>query len=112
MMPFSDGMDSRAVAWEHVVFITGFLWLTLSIATRVVTAHGGRLDLLGSHRKKTLAYGWLLILAMASRVSTDIWPKSHALHLALASGFALAALILWTRIHFSLFSSFPSGAKQ
>src|SRR5690606_36338218 len=47
------------LAWEHVVFITGILWLTLSVASRVLTAHGGRLGLLESSRKTVLAFGWL-----------------------------------------------------
>jgi len=96
------------LAWEHLIFITGFLWLTLSIATRVVTAHGGRLDLLDRNRRQTLAYGILIVLATAARVSTDIWPGAHALHLALASTFVISALVIWTRIHIPLIFVTPS----
>ena len=95
------------LAWEHLVFITGFLWLTLSVAARVVASHGGNMEILGQHRKKALAYGALIILAMLSRVSTDIWTGGHWLHLALASAFAIAALGLWGRIFLPLIARVP-----
>lgn len=99
------------VAWEHLIFITGFLWVTISVATRVVFAHGGRLDLLGKNRKQTLGYGWLLVLAALTRVCTGIWTQGYVFHLVLASGFALIALVLWARINLPLVSRFPNGAR-
>jgi uncharacterized protein involved in response to NO len=99
------------LAWEHLIFVSGLLWVTLAIATRVVTAHGGRLDLLGRHRWKTLGYGGLLLLAAATRVSTGIWSRGYALHLALASGFALTGIAIWAWIHLPLVRHFPRGAN-
>lgn len=99
------------LAWEHVVFITGVLWLTLSVASRVLAAHGGRLGLLESSRKTVLAFGWLIALAAATRVSTEIWTKERNLHLALASGFALIGMILWSRRFVPLLFRFPGDGK-
>lgn len=96
------------LAWEHVIFITGFLWLTLSVAARVLTSHGGDLGLLDRHRKKSLAYGSLIAIAMASRVATDIWTGGHWMHLALASAFALIALGIWAWIYLPLILLVPS----
>lgn len=104
-------MPVYLIAWEHVIFITGLLWLTLSVATRVLTAHGGRLDLLTKNRKQILVFGILVVLSAITRVSTDIWTKGHFLHLALASTFAICALIIWARIYFPLLSVFPAGRK-
>ncbi|MEO7426096.1 MAG: NnrS family protein [Fibrobacteria bacterium] len=97
------------IAWEHLVFITGFLWLTLSVAARVVASHGGSMGTLVQHRKKVLAYGALIVLAMISRISADFWADGHWLYLALASGFALVALVFWGRIFLPLI--FASNRK-
>jgi hypothetical protein len=98
------------LAWEHLIFVTGLLWLTLSVAARVLTAHGGALGRLGEHRKTGLAYGWLLALAALTRVATDLWTGARGLHLALASAFALVALLLWALLYARLVFRFP-GAK-
>jgi hypothetical protein len=96
------------LAWEHLVFITGLMWLTLAIASRVVTAHGGRLDLLEKGRKPVLAYGWLMAVAALTRVTTDIWTGGRWLHLALASAFALAALGIWAKLYLPLMRILPA----
>ncbi len=100
-------LPAYPVAWEHVIFITGFLWLILSIAARVTAAHGGRLEILQNHRKQTFGYGWLLLLAMSSRVATDIWTRGHWLHLAVAAGFALGAVAWWAWIYAPLLLVLP-----
>ena len=106
-------LPAYLVAWEHLIFITGLLWLTLSVAARVLTAHGGRLDILGKHRKQTLAYGVFMILAAITRAATDVWTNGHWLHLALASFFLISALALWAWIYLPLVSIHPdvSGKK-
>jgi hypothetical protein len=99
------------LAWEHLVFITGILWLTLSVASRVAAAHGGRIAALQAGRKATLALGWLLALAALTRVSTEIWTEGRALHLALAAAFALAGLALWAWRFGPLFFRLPDSAR-
>ncbi len=105
-------LPAYLIAWEHLVFIPGFLWLTLSIAARVMSAHGGRMELLDQHRKKSLGYGALILLALASRVSTDIWTHGHWLHLAIASAFALAALGIWARIFMPMILLVPGRSYR
>ena len=100
------------VACEHLIFITGLLWLTLSVAARVLTAHGGRLDILGNHRKQTLAYGLLMVLAAITRAATDVWTNGHWLHLALASAFLISALALWSWIYLPLVSIHPDASGK
>jgi len=94
-------------AWEHLTFITGFLWLTLSVAARVLTAHGGKLVVLESGRNSVLAFGALVLLATLTRVSTEIWTGSRALHLALASAFALVGIAIWAWRFVPLLYRFP-----
>ena len=105
-------MPAYLVAWEHLVFITGLSWLTLSVAARVLTAHGGRLDVLGKFQKRTLAYGILMILAAVTRIATDVWTNGRPLHLAIASALLIAALALWARIHLPLVSAHPGTAGK
>ena len=86
------------LAWEHVVFITGILWLTLSIGARVLSAHGGTLGMADARRNTVLAYGWLFVLAAVTRVVADLWVTTRSLHLAVAGALGLAALLLWTLV--------------
>ncbi len=87
------------LAWEHLIFISGFLWLTLSIAARVMTAHSGRMEILENHLWKFLAYGILILLSMITRITTDIWTHGRGFHLALASGMAIIGLLIWGRLY-------------
>ncbi|MDB5104860.1 MAG: NnrS family protein [Fibrobacteres bacterium] len=95
------------LAWEHVIFLSGFLRLTLSIASRVTAAHAGRMEILGLHGGRIRLLGMLLVLALATRIATDFWPGGHGMHLAIAAGFALTALSIWGRIFLPLVRVFP-----
>ncbi len=104
-------LPAYLIAWEHIIFISGFLWLTLSVAARVLSAHGGRLELLNQHRKKSIGYGILIFMGLASRVSTDIWTRGHWLHLACAAGFVLSAIGIWGRIYLPMLIWFPGKPR-
>lgn len=100
-------MPRQLLAWEHVVFIAGFLQLTLAVASRVLAAHAGRLEILSLHGGMTRFFGMLLTLAMITRIVTEFWPSGRWLSLAIASGFVLAVLLIWGRIFLPLAKSFP-----
>lgn len=95
------------LAWEHILFLGGLMWITLSVASRVVTAHSGSMDLLARNRKATVAYGALIVAALIMRVSTDLWTTSRWLHLAVAGALGIAALVLWAWKYFPLFFRIP-----
>lgn len=95
------------LAWEHVTFLGGLMWLTLSIASRVVAAHGGCIEMLARNRKPTLAYGAVLVLAVAVRVASDMVITSRWLHLAIAASLGVAVLGLWAWKFLPLFFRFP-----
>lgn len=95
------------LAWEHVIFLGGLMWLTLSVASRVVAAHGGCIELLARNRKPTFAFGSVIVVALILRVSTDIFITSRWLHLAIAGALGLIVLGLWAWTYFPLFFRFP-----
>jgi hypothetical protein len=98
---------AQLLAWEHVIFLSGFLRLTLSVASRVLAAHAGRLEILGLHGRKVRVYGLLIVLAMFTRIATEFRPQGYATFLAIAAVFALAALYVWGRIFLPLLRVFP-----
>ena len=100
---------AQLLAWEHVVFIGGLLWLTLSIASRVVAAHGGRLDLLARFGRRTAAYGFLVVLAAGTRVFADFGADTRWLHLAAAGAVGIAVLGVWAWNYLPLFFRSPGG---
>lgn len=100
-------LPGQLLAWEHVVFIAGFLQLTLAVASRVMTAHAGRLEILSLHGGMVRFYGILLSLAMITRIVTEFWPAGRWLSLAVASGFALTAILIWGRFFIPLARTFP-----
>lgn len=95
------------LAWEHVIFLSGFLRLTLSVASRVLAAHAGRLEILTLHGRTVRIYGLLIVLAMMTRLLTEFFPAGRVWHLAIASGLALVALWLWGRLFLPLVRLVP-----
>jgi uncharacterized protein involved in response to NO len=98
---------SFILAWEHIIFLGGLMPLTLAIASRVLAAHAGRMDLLALHGGKIWIYGILLILSTVTRVATEIWPGGRAMHLAIAAILALSALFIWGKIYIRLSKTYP-----
>lgn len=83
------------IAWQHLVFVTGFLWLTLLVGAKVLTAHGGRGE--AYQRSRWLVWTWsaLLILANLTRVGAEWAPRTRELHFWLGAALGLAALVVW-----------------
>jgi hypothetical protein len=96
------------LAWEHVLFLSGFMRLTLSIAIRVLAAHSGRMEVLGLHARQVRIYGMLIVLSMMTRIATEIWPARHAFHLAIAATLGLLALRMWARLFLPLVRIVPA----
>ncbi len=90
------------MGWKHIIFIPGFLLITLAVASRVLASHGGNIGLLSAHRRWSITILAFFLLGTSSRVSTEIWPGAYLLHLACASFFILAALWVWSAIFLPL----------
>jgi hypothetical protein len=90
------------LAWEHIVFITGFLWLSLAAAAHLIARWRGRRDFAFHHPRKAKAMRSLRFLALFGRVSSDLWAHRYWTLLGLAAAAAVSVLALWAGIHFPL----------
>jgi hypothetical protein len=95
------------LAWLHLVYVAGELWLTLIIGSRVLVGHAP--DRGTPRTGVVLSYGVLLAAATVSRVITGIWPgQTYVMHLAVSALLALGGLALWSLILIPRFWSFPA----
>jgi len=88
-------LPARQVTLLHIVFITGFGLLTLTVATRVIFGHGGRADRFKRKLWSMRSLAALMILAMATRVSADWMPELRLSHYAYAGLAWAAAVGIW-----------------
>ncbi|MGZ0708213.1 NnrS family protein [Coraliomargarita sp. W4R53] len=88
-------LPARQITLLHIVFITGFSLLTLTVATRVIFGHGGRSELFPRTLWSIRALVALIVLAMATRVSADWMPDVRLTHYAYAALAWAAAVIVW-----------------
>lgn len=79
----------------HVVFVTGFNLLIFTVATRVIFGHSGYLARLKLRLWFFIWASALLFVAMASRVTADLLPRSRVMHLVAAAVCWLAAALIW-----------------
>ena len=79
----------------HVVFVTGFNLLVFTVATRVIFGHSGHLARLKVRMWFFIWASALLFLAMASRVTADLSPRSRIVHLTAAAVCWLVAALIW-----------------
>ena len=80
----------------HILFISAFSFIALTVAIRVVFGHSGRMDLLRKPLPFFIAVGTLIFLAMLSRYVADLAPKARTMHLVAAAVCWLLAALIWT----------------
>ncbi|HEV2097144.1 MAG TPA: NnrS family protein [Chthoniobacterales bacterium] len=80
----------------HIVFITGFSFVVLTVATRVVFGHSGNAHLFGKQLPFFIGVLVLLMFAMLSRYVADLAPKARGVHLVAAASFWIVAALIWT----------------
>lgn len=79
----------------HILFISGFSFVVLTVATRVVFGHSGRSDLTQKPLPFFIVAGALLFLAMLSRYIADLALKARTAHLVAAAICWLVAVFIW-----------------
>jgi len=88
-------LPERQSTLVHIVFITGFSLLTLTVASRVVLGHGGRSHLFAACLKSIISMELLFFLAMATRVVADWLPESRYEYYSYAALSWIAAAGVW-----------------
>lgn len=88
-------IPERQAAFIHIVFISGFSLITLTVASRVILGHSGQSALFKLSLKSIIALIILFILAMVTRVTADWFPDIRWSHLAYASILWIAGALIW-----------------
>ncbi|MEI8342755.1 MAG: NnrS family protein [Verrucomicrobiota bacterium] len=85
----------RAFSFLHIVFITGFSLITLTVATRVVLGHSGQTHLFRASLRSVLFMASFVAVAMLTRVTADWMPALRMSHYAYAALVWIAGVITW-----------------
>ena len=84
------------VSLLHLTLIGGFAVVTFTVATRVVFGHSGNLEKLRGRN----AWMWitvaLMLLAMATRISGDFWPKIMVSHYTFGAILWIIGVLVWS----------------
>ncbi len=83
------------VSLLHLTLVGGFALITFVVATRVVFGHSGNLTLLKGRNRWLLVAVGLMLFAMVTRISGDIWPKVLISHYNYGAVLWIAGVILW-----------------
>lgn len=79
----------------HIVFMSGFSLILLTVAIRVVFGHSGNTHLLQKRLVFFIAVAVLISLGMLSRYEADLAPQSRSVHLVAAALCWLGAAFVW-----------------
>ena len=84
------------IAALHVVFITGFAFVILTVATRVILGHSGNSHPFTRRLPFHIVVAIFIGLAMLSRFTADLAPRARATHLVAAAILWLIATLVWS----------------
>ena len=79
----------------HIVFVSGFGFIVLTVAIRVVFGHSGNAHLFQKRLPFFIVVGVLIFLAMLSRYVADLAPGARTVHLVAAAIVWLIAVLIW-----------------
>lgn len=83
------------VALGHIELITGFSFITLAVATRVVFGHSGNREKLERFHPWITFAGVLILLSVPTRIAGEIWPQLMLTHYLYGAVGFLAGLAIW-----------------
>jgi len=79
----------------HILFISGFSFIVLTVSIRVIFGHSGNAHLFEKRLPFFIVAGVFIFLAMISRYVADIAPAARAIHLVGAALFWIGAMLIW-----------------
>lgn len=83
------------IAALHIMFVSGFSFIVLTVAIRVVFGHSGSAHLFQKRLPFFIVVATLIFFAMLSRYVADLAPKARSVHLVAAAIFWLIAVLIW-----------------
>ena len=89
------GWPQQLLSFLHIVFITGFSLITLTVATRVILGHSGQTHLFRTPLRSVLFMASFVAIAMLTRVSADWMLTLRLNHYAYAALVWIAGVIAW-----------------
>jgi len=85
---------AQRIGMDHMIFISGFGMIAVTVASRVTLGHSGHSEKLGKKLWVMRVVIWSIFIAMMSRVTADFTPTIRVSHLNYASlGWAIAFLV-------------------
>jgi uncharacterized protein involved in response to NO len=90
-----DFFSHTQVAFKHLLFISGYGLLILTIATRVIGGHSGKGPLLFSRKKPLYWILGFVLMAAATRVIADLIPNIRVSHHIYASLCRIVSVSIW-----------------
>ena len=79
----------------HLLFISGFSFIVLTVSIRVTFGHSGNAHLFAKRLPFFTVAAVLIFLATISRYVADLAPAARTVHLVAAALFWIAALVTW-----------------
>lgn len=79
----------------HIIFISGFSFVAMTVGIRVVFGHSGNAHLFKKRLPFFISAGALIFLAAFSRYVADIAPGARTIHLVAAAICWLVAALIW-----------------
>ena len=79
----------------HILFISGFSFIVLTVSIRVIFGHSGNAHLFEKRLPFFIVAGVFIFLAVMSRYVADIAPAARTVHLVAAALFWIAAVVIW-----------------
>ena len=79
----------------HILFISGFSFIVLTVSIRVIFGHSGNSHLFEKRLPFFIVAGVFIFLAMMSRYVADVAPAARTVHLVAAAFFWIAAVVIW-----------------
>ena len=88
-------LPAYRVTWDHLLFIGAFSLIVIGVASRVILGHSGQ----GHRLRQRMPLAWiilfLILLAVASRITADLLPQERISHLDYAAIAWIFGLGLW-----------------
>jgi uncharacterized protein involved in response to NO len=79
----------------HLTLIGGFAVITFTVATRVMFGHSGNSEKLRQKNWWLIIAVGLMLIAMATRISGDFWPKILPTHYSYGAILWILGVLLW-----------------